>query len=547
MTSAAAVAPAGDQSEQPVAPGNASQASAGKTTPGIRRWPKLHLIYFLLAFFDFTAVAGGLYLSHQLGNVFVASTEKNTEWSERFVSIWKLGDLALALNAPGNDIFRSRDVSAERQRLEAATERLSAAIDQVREEISNDVPAALASHPIKTLTFVEQAARIMVTHGNRTLDHFEAGDIEQAAASMALMDRSYGTLRQTLNTSIESIRNIQAAYQNRFEGQVIALKRYEYLIGGAIFAMVSFVVMYGHWVGRFISRKYRELEQAHDAAVKAGDEANDFALQVQDVNTEVIRLNKELKENLKALSLAQESALRNTKMAHLGQLTATVAHELRNPLGAVRTSLFLLARKVKGKDLGLEPQMERINNGVSRCDAIITQLLDFAHTKALDLQEADVEDWLVNIVEEQAERLPEAVSIECHLAAGEYRTRFDPMRLSRVIVNLMTNASEAMVGRGDDPSKFSTPRPKIVIRSALTSRGVEISVADNGPGISEENLKRIFEPLFTTKSFGTGLGLPAVEKVLVDHGGGLDVASTVGQGTVFTAWFPAREAEPAAA
>ena len=73
----------------------------------------------------------------------------------------------------------------------------------------------------------------------------------------------------------------------------------------------------------------------------------------------------------------------------------------------------------------------------------------------------------------------------------------------------------------------------------MSPRGAELIVADNGPGISPENLKKILEPLFTTKNFGTGLGLPAVQNILQQHGGGLDIASKEGEGATFTAWFPA--------
>ena len=117
-------------------------------------------------------------------------------------------------------------------------------------------------------------------------------------------------------------------------------------------------------------------------------------------------------------------------------------------------------------------------------------------------------------------------------------TAIDPERMSRSLINLISNASEALVGKGDEHSGDADFSPNITIRSSRTARGVEISVSDNGPGISEENLLKIKEPLFTTKSFGTGLGLPAVEKILEQHDGGLDITSKLGEGACFTAWFP---------
>ncbi len=118
--------------------------------------------------------------------------------------------------------------------------------------------------------------------------------------------------------------------------------------------------------------------------------------------------------------------------------------------------------------------------------------------------------------------------------------------MRRVIANLLLNASEAMVGKSKEGAiDDATANPLIKIESRQTARGIEISVTDNGPGIAPENLERIFEPLFTTKSFGTGLGLPASVNILERHGGGLDVASTPGSGAVFTMWIPATAAPQA--
>ncbi|MCB1431997.1 MAG: HAMP domain-containing histidine kinase, partial [Alphaproteobacteria bacterium] len=126
------------------------------------------------------------------------------------------------------------------------------------------------------------------------------------------------------------------------------------------------------------------------------------------------------------------------------------------------------------------------------------------------------------------------------------KVTFDPARFTRVIANLLNNASEAMVGRGDDPEKYTVREPRIVVATARTARGVEVTVSDNGPGMSAETQAKIMEPLFTTKSFGTGLGLPAIVKILEQHGGGLDVRSTPGSGASFTAWIKAEEAAIAA-
>ena len=265
------------------------------------------------------------------------------------------------------------------------------------------------------------------------------------------------------------------------------------------------------------------------------------------VNDEISRLNTELADNMRKLKDAQDEILHRGRMAQLGHLTATVAHEIRNPLGAVRTASFLLERKLKDKGLGVEQQLQRISNGITRCDNIISQLLDFSRSKALVLEPVEIDTWLAKIIGEEAEKLPGAVTIECEFGLDGVMVQIDPARMSRVIVNLLSNASEALVGKGDDPSKFANDTPRITVMTRQGKRGLEIAVTDNGPGISEEVRARILEPLFTTKSFGTGLGLPAVEKILQDHQGGLVIESGPGQGATFIAWFPAGEARDATA
>ena len=285
-------------------------------------------------------------------------------------------------------------------------------------------------------------------------------------------------------------------------------------------------------------RRLDDVKLARDEADAARQEAELAAAELQKVNEDVILLNADLSRNIKLLRETQDENLKKGKMAQLGHLTATVAHELRNPLGAVRTSLFLLERKLKGKELGVEPQLERINNGVTRCDNIISQLLDFARTKALNTEQIVFDDWLVSLVEEEAQKLPAVVGIECSLGLAGVKTSIDPGRMNRVIINLLTNASEALVGKGEDPSKFASKTPQITVSSRQSQRGIEVSVKDNGPGIPPDIKDRIFEPLFTTKNFGTGLGLAAVLKVLEQHGGGLEVRSEPGHGATFIAWWP---------
>jgi signal transduction histidine kinase len=258
-----------------------------------------------------------------------------------------------------------------------------------------------------------------------------------------------------------------------------------------------------------------------------------------EVNNGVSNLNVELANKMKALTEAQDEIVKRGKMSQMGQLTATVAHELRNPLGSVRTSAFVLERKLKDADPLIKTALARIAAGIVRCDSIITQLLDFSRGGSLNAVPSVLDNWLVDLVEEEAAKLPGQVEVQLFLGLEGAEVAFDAPRLSRALINLISNASEALISKRSD-DEASQQRPTIVISTKATERGFEISVADNGPGIAPENRGKVFNPLFTTKSFGTGLGLPAVENIMREHGGGTELDTEVGKGTTFTLWLPAK-------
>lgn len=260
--------------------------------------------------------------------------------------------------------------------------------------------------------------------------------------------------------------------------------------------------------------------------------------ELQRINEDVSRLNLELAANVSQLAEAKDELVKRGRMEQLGQLTATVAHELRNPLGAVRTSAFLIERKLRGKGLNVKSQLERINNGIIRCDNIITQLLDFSRSKQLQCQPGDLDSWLTGIVEEEAKKLPNTVTVELLLGLEGITVPFDPSRLQRAVINMISNAVEAMVHHGDQNLAIGQQQPKLIISTFAKNEHCSVRVVDNGPGIPPDVLARIREPLFTTKSFGTGLGIPAIEQIAVQHGGRLDIESEVGVGSTFTVWLP---------
>jgi signal transduction histidine kinase len=281
-----------------------------------------------------------------------------------------------------------------------------------------------------------------------------------------------------------------------------------------------------------------EVEVARQDAIAARKDAEQVALRFTSINTDISKLNQELALKVNELRAVQEELVKKGRMEQLGQLIATIAHEVRNPLGAIRTTAFMIERKISGRGLGLEGHLQRINNSVNRCDTIISQLLDFSRTKQINSAPIMLDDWLAKMVREEASRFPTNILIECALGLDSQSVNFDPTRMQRAVVNILNNASEALLGQQDPTVTGSQLHHHIWVSTKRVGDFAVIRIADNGPGISAEYIEKIREPLFTTKSFGTGLGIPAVEQVVNQHGGKLDISSEVGRGAVFTIYLP---------
>jgi signal transduction histidine kinase len=190
-----------------------------------------------------------------------------------------------------------------------------------------------------------------------------------------------------------------------------------------------------------------------------------------------------------------------------------------------------------GRDLR-EP-LDRIDRGVKRCDRIITELLDFARAKGLQPEPTHLDTWLSNVLEEQ--QIPEGVTVNRDFCAGAAGVCFDREELRRAIINLVDNACQAMVdGNGENGA---TVGGALTVASRRNGERVEIEIMDTGPGIPEDVLPQVLEPLFSTKPFGTGLGLPTVQRIMEENDGGLEISSEEGRGTQIVVWVPLRDGE----
>lgn len=241
-----------------------------------------------------------------------------------------------------------------------------------------------------------------------------------------------------------------------------------------------------------------------------------------------VHLEELVAQRTLALQKAQDELVQKERLAVLGQLTATVSHEIRNPLGTVANALFLM-RETLGPDClsRAERPMALAERSVQRCDGIISELLDFTRRRELRCEPVQVDSLVAEVLEEMS--WPSEVQRRWHLDSG-VTVHADSERLRRALINVVANALQAMkAGENEQELEIWTRR--------LADR-CEIVIRDTGGGIPEEIRERIFEPMFSTKPFGVGLGVPIIHNIMDDHGGGVDFQSEPGKGTTVTLWLP---------
>ena len=239
-------------------------------------------------------------------------------------------------------------------------------------------------------------------------------------------------------------------------------------------------------------------------------------------------------ERTAELEAVQQELLRKQRLAVLGQLTGTVAHELRNPLATIVTTVTTMEHVLENSSVGLAPAMARLRRSVDRCNAIITELLDFTRVTKLDLQTTALDAWLAGLVEELA--LSSPVPIRFVPDANDTHIVVDTERLRRALINLVDNARDAVADLHADGE--GNGRNEVRVLTRRNAERVEIEIQNDGPGIPEELMASVHEPLFSTKTYGIGLGLPVVRQVMEDHGGGFELHSEPGKGTRAILWLP---------
>ena len=359
----------------------------------------------------------------------------------------------------------------------------------------------------------------------------------------------------------------------RVDEEIAAITRRTGAFAG--FTIVLLVMILAGVVRRGVVRPVRELVEGtrrvaqgdltHRIPVRTRDEVGALAASFNrmtealgktqtELDALVATLEQRVEERTRELQEAQSQLIQTEKLASLGKLSASIAHEINNPLSGILTYAKLLSRKLRtgppdadGVQAALQ-QLALVEREAQRCCSIVRSLLDFARQREPSFQPVDVEAAAAEALSLLSNRLAiqnVEVTQEC---APAPTVQADFGQLRQAFVNILMNACEAMpkggtlhvvtrevslptAGRGGPLSPTG--------KSGPPTRFAEVAISDTGQGIPPEHFSKIFDPFFTTKEKGTGLGLSVVYGIVEKHGGKILVDSRVGQGTTVTLRFPA--------
>ena len=224
----------------------------------------------------------------------------------------------------------------------------------------------------------------------------------------------------------------------------------------------------------------------------------------------------------------QERLLRTEKLAAIGKLASGVGHELRNPLGVIKNSVYFLKMVLGSSDEKVGRHLEIQNREIDISNRIITILMEFSKLRSSNVESFDMNSLIMESLSKID--IPDNVELELELEEGRIDIVADRVQIGGVLINIITNAVQAMPLGG---------RLKIGIERM--GGFIRIEVVDTGEGMSEETVKDIFEPLYTTKAKGIGLGLAIARQYVENHNGKIGVKSKPGKGSVFSIKLPLRK------
>jgi len=270
--------------------------------------------------------------------------------------------------------------------------------------------------------------------------------------------------------------------------------------------------------------KVEQLKKEKAQTQELNERLEQHLLELEETTCKLEETQQELKkerDNLeRQVKLKTEQLLKTEKLTAIGELSARIAHDMRNPLSTIKNSLEIMKSSQKNMDAKTKMQWDRIDRSLFRISHQVDDVLDYVKVNPLTKKRTK----LSFILQDSIKRVSIPKNIKVTLPKNDVVIPCDSERMKVVFVNLIMNAIQAMeFKKGEINISVTNESPNVVL----------ITIKDNGPGIPEKLIHKIFDPLFTTRQIGTGLGLPSCKNIIEKHNGSIDVASTMGKGTTF--------------
>jgi len=297
-------------------------------------------------------------------------------------------------------------------------------------------------------------------------------------------------------------------------------------LGGAAFVSILILAILGHFLARGITGPVKELALMA-SRIASGDRSVRAMLKA---GNEIGELAQALNEMTEKLAVYEEEVARSSRLAAVGQTAARVAHEIRNPLTAIKMQIQLLHEAVGPQQQGIT---RSLLGEVQRLELIVASTLDLSRPAQLNCAPTDLNELVLELTRLLAPQLEHrGIHLDIHRANSLPPALIDSNRVKQVLLNLLVNAADALPDGG-----------KILLETTYNASGKSIGVMieDSGPGIPPEKMARLFTPLQTDKPGGFGLGLSLSKELIELHGGHIDVDSGTLGGARFRVWFPQKD------
>lgn len=489
-----------------------SAGTANAPRPGAP--PRWHRVYYLLAAFDVFTVSVSLYLNHRIMSIYLRSVEVNRAWAEILQDSSRLGQLAAAINAPGNDVFASRQADAEARRMTRARRMFGRELAALRDRLrarAGPEQAALLEEDYRAL---RGATAAMAGEAERIFPAFRRGDVAEAGKRMADMDRKYAAVHASLARLRQHVGAIQQDQFARQTAAAGALQSFEYVIAGLIAVMVAAATWYGAQMARQVQRATREREE-HLAALRLAHDV--LESRVRERTAELERANAALRHSE---ARAREWAEVRTRL--LAQVITAqederrrIARDLHDEVGQSLTSLLLGLRSIPKPDMPGQAGAEELRR-------IAVTVLAEVRRLARGLRPAVLDDLgLGAALERYAADFTQATGINVRREVSDDLGRLPgavETALYRIVQEALTNAAKHAAARG----------VRVVV--ARRPAAVEAVVEDDGRGFDTVAVAR--------RPAGDNLGLAGMRERAALVGGEVTFESRPGRGTRVTIRIP---------